>query len=103
VLGSQHPSWAQSALCMCACKRVHAHTALPACSRHELWATPAAHPRAPHPVHPPRIQPIAVNAYVLVLVVDLACPEAAVLSETLMQMWQAYYPVRMGAWGGGCM
>lgn len=44
----------------------------------------------------PRIMPIAANAYVLVLVVDLASPGGMVLSEMVMQMWQGYYPIRMG-------
>jgi len=43
-----------------------------------------------------RLRPIAVNAYVLVLVVDPVSAEGMAFADLILQMWQGMYPLRMG-------
>ena len=43
-----------------------------------------------------RLQPFALNIYMLVLVVNPVSPEAAQLVDVLLQMWQGMYPLKMG-------
>mmetsp|Transcript_15299 Transcript_15299/g.41363 ORF Transcript_15299/g.41363 Transcript_15299/m.41363 type:complete len:1550 (+) Transcript_15299:445-5094(+) len=45
---------------------------------------------------PGRLRPIAINAYVFVLVVDPISPEGMAFADLILQMWQEMYPLRMG-------
>ncbi|KAF5843740.1 hypothetical protein DUNSADRAFT_8256 [Dunaliella salina] len=45
---------------------------------------------------PGRLRPMAINAYVFVLVIDPISPEGMAFVDLILQMWQEMYPLRMG-------
>lgn len=47
-------------------------------------------------MHIHRLRPIAVNAYVFILVINPASINGMIFSDIILQMWEGMFPLRMG-------